>query len=1092
MFRLIRIMTALMICAVILLGVVTGGVYLLLQGKAGKGSAVNGQIETIAEQVLGPNYELELQNTEIDFSQIGFVMLKTENARVLRKSDDTEITSIGKLEVRTNLVDTLLGKYGFDFARISEIIVDSNIIRGEYPPIPKFLNQPFDILGVGLSKIKNTIEDTKFKSLEVRDLTIKGPAFGRRSTSPLVLATLRIAPSKSDGDIAMDGTFNTEFTRGFLSANYSSVGSEGRSVFTVETSQIDAREWLREPESKTGFLASDVKFNIKANVEFNSENQAQTPSVLVNVGSGTLRIGRRAYADVKEAELNLRFFLNKNQIEIDPSVLQVGNMQAKLGGGIRPANLAEGYHGNLQYDLILQQQNNSAEPSEEFVASALKLSGILKPETNQIDLKTMLLKTHKGQVNGQGTITLSNDGPAISATAETNGISVQALQQYWPFFIAGGARKWVNDHVKEGWIYSGSARADIPKDVLFKLREGAILTPEQYNVTIDVDEFRFRPFGELPDIENASGRIELDGMAVSAELDYGQASITEQGKVDIQSAKFFMENFAAPDKTGETTLSLAGDIKTIATIADRKPLRVMERMKVSANQFSGKGHADIAARFPVGRKSKYEEVQWNVLLDLQNGASSKKLANRAISKANLLVDANPEGANVTGTMSVDGLKSRVWITEPIGQSGTVKRKRVLKASVDEKARAKLGINLDPVIVGPLQVEVLETKGRQFYQIDFKDTKLVLPWIGWSKGKGIPATASFNLTQKGKNVHLSDFNLKGPSFGASGTLTMNKRGLLKGILANVKLNDGDNFQLDIERINENYKVNAIGASYDTRGVMNALFHEGGFSEAQGERTVEVLAQFENIKGFQNRQMRDVNLSYASRGGALQSLSIIAQDNDGGNYSVKADSKGQNTDFDIVTNDAGNALAFTNIYTKMRSGNLSAKLRKQEGVPYRGPVRVKDFFVSDEPRLKRIASNVKRQIREEGARPEVILPEDGNSVRFLLAEAGIERGRGFFNVSNAIVRSPGFGISMNGKVYDANDNMNVTGVFMPANGLNLAVSAIPLLGQLFSNARSNALIGVTYKLEGPRVSPTLTINPLSVMAPGVFKQMFDFKK
>ena len=86
----------------------------------------------------------------------------------------------------------------------------------------------------------------------------------------------------------------------------------------------------------------------------------------------------------------------------------------------------------------------------------------------------------------------------------------------------------------------------------------------------------------------------------------------------------------------------------------------------------------------------------------------------------------------------------------------------------------------------------------------------------------------------------------------------------------------------------------------------------------------------------------------------------------------------------------------------------------------------------------------------------------------------------------------GITMDGTVYDPNDRMSITGTFMPANGVNLAVSAIPLLGQLFSNGKDNGLIGVTYKLTGPRTNPELVINPLSIVTPGVFNRVFEFKQ
>ncbi|MGO4843935.1 hypothetical protein AB4144_67810, partial [Rhizobiaceae sp. 2RAB30] len=73
---------------------------------------------------------------------------------------------------------------------------------------------------------------------------------------------------------------------------------------------------------------------------------------------------------------------------------------------------------------------------------------------------------------------------------------------------------------------------------------------------------------------------------------------------------------------------------------------------------------------------------------------------------------------------------------------------------------------------------------------------------------------------------------------------------------------------------------------------------------------------------------------------------------------------------------------------------------------------------------------------------------------------------------------------GTLYDQAGNMNMTGTFMPAYGLNRIFGEIPLVGQILGNGRDRGLIGVTFRLAGNANSPSLQINPLSVIAPGIF--------
>ncbi|MEM9279003.1 MAG: AsmA-like C-terminal region-containing protein, partial [Pseudomonadota bacterium] len=212
-----------------------------------------------------------------------------------------------------------------------------------------------------------------------------------------------------------------------------------------------------------------------------------------------------------------------------------------------------------------------------------------------------------------------------------------------------------------------------------------------------------------------------------------------------------------------------------------------------------------------------------------------------------------------------------------------------------------------------------------------------------------------------------------------------------------------------------------------------------------------------------------------------------------YNVQAQLNGNQTLFTVKSNDAGTALAFTNIYSRMEGGLLEANLVQSENGPYLGPVRIQNFTVVNEPKLKSMASSVRQHIpQDRGERSRIIPDGEDKKVTFLLADAEIERGQGYFTVKDAIVRSATMGITLNGAVYDSRDRMNITGTFMPANAVNLAVSSIPLLGQLFSNGKDNGLIGVTYQLKGPRANPELVVNPLSIVTPGVFNKVFEFQQ
>jgi hypothetical protein len=85
----------------------------------------------------------------------------------------------------------------------------------------------------------------------------------------------------------------------------------------------------------------------------------------------------------------------------------------------------------------------------------------------------------------------------------------------------------------------------------------------------------------------------------------------------------------------------------------------------------------------------------------------------------------------------------------------------------------------------------------------------------------------------------------------------------------------------------------------------------------------------------------------------------------------------------------------------------------------------------------------------------------------------------------------GTTFQGTMYDKQGNMDLTGTFMPAYGLNRLFADIPIVGLFLGNGRDRGLIGITYKLSGDAKKPTLRVNPVSLIAPGIFRSIFEYQ-
>ena len=77
-------------------------------------------------------------------------------------------------------------------------------------------------------------------------------------------------------------------------------------------------------------------------------------------------------------------------------------------------------------------------------------------------------------------------------------------------------------------------------------------------------------------------------------------------------------------------------------------------------------------------------------------------------------------------------------------------------------------------------------------------------------------------------------------------------------------------------------------------------------------------------------------------------------------------------------------------------------------------------------------------------------------------------------------PSLGISLDG-IYDLkNSRMDMQGVLSPVYFLNG-------MGQIFSR-RGEGLFGFNFRLSGAAKDPRVSVNPLSILTPGAFREIF----
>jgi len=179
--------------------------------------------------------------------------------------------------------------------------------------------------------------------------------------------------------------------------------------------------------------------------------------------------------------------------------------------------------------------------------------------------------------------------------------------------------------------------------------------------------------------------------------------------------------------------------------------------------------------------------------------------------------------------------------------------------------------------------------------------------------------------------------------------------------------------------------------------------------------------------------------------------------------------------ITSIDAAGVLRDAGLTPNGRSGTLDLVLTPVLGAEpgtFDGQFLIEDFRLKDAPAMAELldAVSVVGLLDQLG----------GPGIRFDTIDGQFRLDRRRIRLRQAAAVGPSMGISADG-LYDLqNDRMDFQGVVSPVYFLNGIGS--------FLTRRGEGLFGFNYRMAGSAAGPDVSVNPLSILTPGAFRQIF----
>ncbi len=667
------------------------------------------------------------------------------------------------------------------------------------------------------------------------------------------------------------------------------------------------------------------------------------------------------------------------------------------------------------------------------------------------------------------------DGIArLAARAKLDGMTMAALGRYWPEGVAAGTRRWLIANLDRGEV------RDLAADFAAAFpAAGAKI--EHAEVTFAVDAARVHYFRPLPPIIDAGASIAIDRDRVRIAVSGGKVEdlVLADGRIDIAGLSTDEPHLALE-------ANLSGPVSSALSVLDRPPLGYASKVGLAPADAGGALEMRITARFPL--------IEALALADIALGASGTTAgasANGVFFGQNLTEGAlrfvlDDSGMKIDGKAHLSGIPAVVGWREDFSGTAEPRRRYTVRARLTEPDRERLGVVLAPTVQGPLAVEAAYEAfsggaARVAGTLDIAETSLALAPLGLWKPPGVAgrATFSFGLDDgKARTIRIQDL--------AAGDIRA---------AAQVRIESGHIRKVEIDRLSVAGRYDFAGAlaideaggwTIDARGRLFDAAPLQRFLEAKGGGPLPSLridAQFDRLRVTAAKAVEAVSLRTLRREGNWQTIGLSGRFEDGKPFNLDYQPLVGAGEVRMTSGDAGAMFELLDETGWVRGGRLDLSARRRAGdKPERwaGDLVIRDFVLTGAPRLVkalRLASlgSLSQELGGRGVRVDkLVVPfsYDGSTAR----------------LSGARAFGTGFGATADGVIDLDKETLDIDGTLIPAYPLNAALGQVPFVGFLFSGEKDGGLFAAPYAIRGEIEHPAFAVNPLGILTPGVFRNIF----
>ena len=692
------------------------------------------------------------------------------------------------------------------------------------------------------------------------------------------------------------------------------------------------------------------------------------------------------------------------------------------------------------------------------------------------------------------------DGLHVRLGASLDPTSVRVVERVWPSPMAAEVRTWVLNHFESGLISDGRMQIDYDEDDLKRMR--ADVAPKDKSVSIDfkLTHGRLRYLDGVPPLDDMVGTAHITGR--TSKLDVSSATSTIDGSVvQLSDGTFTVPNSNEHPVQAYMSAHLSGKVEAITAVLSRDALRPYVSLPIDPATLHGQLDGTLNKALLLGSgttSTDPSQVALSVNANVTHFQADRLIGKEGLDEATMNLVVADGGLSATGQGRLFGGPATFAITK----AGSDAPHAIIGLTLDDEARSKLGLSAIPGIVGPVAAHVDThlggdpSKMKAQVELDLAKTSVEAAYLGLSKPAGRPAKVTFTLASGPDRMQIDPIVLDIGSLQGRGSIELGADNSIRSAhFGSFKVSPGDDMKLDVAKADDQLKLTIHGTAIDARPFLKAMTSiptndstpvsrnaKAEKKQAESFKGVDVDLHSSLLTGFNKEVMSGVELKLSKRGAAVRQLALSGRF---GHDSVTG-SMTQNGRVRIAAQDGGALVSFIDLYKHMEGGRLSADMQLGEEA-LSGNLEIHEFVLRNEPAIQRLVAT-SASMSAPGQDTEAARRINGGAVEFNRLKVNFQREGSHLELRDATMSGPQIGLSIDGWLDYSHDLVGMRGTFVPVYALNNLFSQIPVFGVFLGGKSNEGLFAITFNISGPASEPNLSINPLSVIAPGILRNIF----